>query len=68
MFEGMRRAPVSVLAPFEYSSLVWAFALGYLIWSDVPGSNVFIGATLIFSAGMVIIASERFAGRFRVRI
>lgn len=68
MFEGMRRAPVSVLAPFEYSSLVWAFALGYLIWSDVPGSNVFVGATLIFSAGMIIIATERFAGRFRVKI
>ncbi len=68
MFEGMRRAPVSVLAPFEYSSLVWAFALGYLIWSDVPGSNVFVGATLIVSAGMVIIASERFVGRFRARI
>ncbi|MGQ3279951.1 MAG: DMT family transporter, partial [Shinella sp.] len=32
LFEGMRRAPVSVLAPFEYTSLVWAFALGYLIW------------------------------------
>ncbi|MDX3978072.1 DMT family transporter [Shinella sp.] len=68
MFEGMRRAPVSVLAPFEYSSLVWAFGLGYLIWSDVPGSNVFAGAVLIISAGMIIIASERFAGRFRARI
>ena len=68
LFEGMRRAPVSVLAPFEYTSLVWAFALGYFIWSDVPGSNVFVGAALIFSAGMVIIASERLGGRFRARI
>ena len=68
LFEGMRRAPVSVLAPFEYSSLVWAFGFGYLIWSDVPGSNVFAGAVLIFSAGMIIIASERFAGRFRARV
>ncbi|WP_353652366.1 DMT family transporter [Sinorhizobium sp. RAC02] len=67
LFEGMRRAPVSVLAPFEYTSLVWAFALGYLIWSDVPGSNVFAGAVLIFSAGLIIIATERFAGRLRVR-
>ncbi len=63
MFEGMRRAPVSVLAPFEYTSLVWAFALGYLIWSDVPGSNVFAGAVLIFSAGMIIVAMERFGRR-----
>lgn len=68
LFEGMRRAPVSVLAPFEYTSLVWAFALGYLIWSDVPGSNVFVGAALIFSAGMIIIASERFGARFRARV
>lgn len=67
LFEGMRRAPVSVLAPFEYTSLVWAFALGYLIWSDVPGSNVFAGAALIFSAGMIIIARERLGGRFRLR-
>lgn len=67
LFEGMRRAPVSVLAPFEYTSLVWAFALGYLIWSDVPGSNVFAGAALIFSAGMIIIAREQLGGRFRAR-
>ncbi len=67
LFEGMRRAPVSVLAPFEYTSLVWAFALGYLIWSDVPGSNVFAGAALIFSAGMIIIARERLGGRSRLR-
>lgn len=67
LFEGMRRAPVSVLAPFEYSSLIWAFGLGYLIWSDVPGSNVFVGAVLIFSAGMIIIFTERFAGRLRAR-
>ena len=65
--KGMRRAPVSVLAPFEYTSLVWAFALGYLIWSDVPGSNVFAGAALIFSAGMIISARERLGGRFRLR-
>lgn len=63
LFEGMRRAPVSVLAPFEYTSLVWAFALGYLIWSDVPGANVFVGAALIFSAGLIIVATERLRGR-----
>ncbi|WP_427140441.1 DMT family transporter [Shinella sp. G-2] len=67
LFEGMRRAPVSVLAPFEYTSLVWAFALGYLIWSDVPGSNVVVGAALIFSAGTIIIASERINNRQRLR-
>lgn len=66
LFEGMRRAPISVLAPFEYSSLVWAFMLGYMIWGDVPASNVFAGAVLIFLAGMIIIAGERFGRRLRM--
>lgn len=59
LFEGMRQAPVSVLAPFEYTSLVWAFVLGYLIWGDVPKTNVFVGAILILGAGGIIILSER---------
>ena len=63
MFEGMRRAPVSILAPFEYTSLVWAFVLGLLIWGDVPRHNVFFGAALIFAAGVTIILGERFGRR-----
>ena len=63
MFEGMRRAPVSILAPFEYTSLVWAFALGLVIWGDVPRQNVFLGAGLIFAAGVTIILGERFGRR-----
>lgn len=58
-FEGMRRAPVSVLAPFEYTSLVWAFFLGYFIWGDIPKTTVIVGATLIVTAGIIIIVSER---------
>ena len=58
-FEGMRRAPISVLAPFEYTALVWAFVLGYLVWSDIPKTEVFVGASLIISAGLIIILSER---------
>ena len=63
LFEGMRKAPVSVLAPFEYTSLVWAFLLGYLIWADVPTHNVIVGAVLILGAGLIIIASERLRRR-----
>lgn len=58
LFEGMKRAPVSIIAPFEYTSLVWAFVLGYLIWGDFPRTEVFYGASLIFAAGLIIIASE----------
>ncbi len=63
LFEGMKRAPVSIIAPFEYTSLVWSFALGYLIWGDIARREVFIGAALIFSAGLIIIATEHFRKR-----
>lgn len=59
LFEGMKRAAASVIASFEYMSLVWAFLFGYLIWHDIPRSEVFVGAALIVSAGLMIVASER---------
>lgn len=63
LFEGMKRAPVSVIAPFEYTSLVWSFALGYLIWGDLPRREVFLGAALIVFAGLIVIAHEQFRRR-----
>ena len=63
LFEGMRQAPVSVLAPFEYTSLVWAFILGYLIWADIPTHNVIVGAIMILGAGFIIIVSEKLRRR-----
>jgi drug/metabolite transporter (DMT)-like permease len=63
LFEGMKRAPVSIIAPFEYTSLVWAFALGYAIWGDLPRTEVFIGAALIVGAGLLIVGNERFRKR-----
>lgn len=63
LFEGMRQAPVSVLAPFEYSSLIWAFLLGYLIWADIPTPNVVVGAAIILGAGLIIIVSEKLRRR-----
>lgn len=58
LFEGMRRAEASVIAPFEYTALVWAFLLGYLIWDDIPRIGVFIGAALIVGAGLLVLAGE----------
>ena len=63
LFEGMKRAPVSIVAPFEYTSLVWAFALGFAIWGDVPRREVFLGAALIVTAGLLIVGNEHFRKR-----
>jgi drug/metabolite transporter (DMT)-like permease len=59
MVEAAGKAPASVTAPMEYSSLIWAFALGFLIWGDVPAINVFIGGVIIIASGAFLLLSER---------
>jgi len=68
LFEGARRVPASVMATVEYSGLLWAFILGYLIFGDIPKTAVFVGATLIVCAGVLLIGSERRAARRGVAV
>jgi drug/metabolite transporter (DMT)-like permease len=59
IFEAVRRAPASVTAPMEYTSLIWAFLLGMLIWGDIPPLTVFIGGAIILGSGALLIFTER---------
>ncbi len=59
LFEAARRAPASVMGTVEYSSLLWAFVLGYLIWGDIPRPAVFAGGAVIACAGLLLVAGER---------
>jgi drug/metabolite transporter (DMT)-like permease len=62
-FAAIRRAPVAVIAVVEYSGLIWAFALGWLIFSDQPALPIYLGAGIILAAGMFLVAMEHRAGR-----
>jgi drug/metabolite transporter (DMT)-like permease len=59
MFEAAGRAPASIIAPMEYSSLLWAFALGFFIWGDIPSVNVFVGGLIIIVSGVFLLTSEK---------
>ena len=52
------RAEVSALAPFEYTSLLWATTIGYLVWQDIPTTNVWIGAGIIIACGLYVVHRE----------
>jgi len=52
------KAPVGVIAPFEYTALIWTVILGYFIWQDIPALNVVIGAVIIISCGLYVIYRE----------
>jgi drug/metabolite transporter (DMT)-like permease len=45
-------APVSVVAPFEYTALLWAAALGFVVFGDVPSARLWAGAAIIIAAGI----------------
>lgn len=61
LFEGLRRAPASAVAPFEYTSLAWAIFWGWTIFGDIPTRHVMVGATVILCCGlfMLLIESRR---------
>lgn len=59
LFESAQHAPASLTAPLEYTALVWAFLLGFLVWGNIPGPGVFAGAVLILIAGLLLLVVEQ---------
>ena len=56
--QAFRYGEVSLIAPFEYTGLVWAIALGYWLWGDVPTSAVLLGGVLIIGSGIYMARHE----------
>jgi len=52
-------APASVVAPFEYSAILWAFAIDWLFWSVLPDATLVLGAAIIIGSGLYIIWDEQ---------
>lgn len=58
MIKAFERAPASLLAPFDYATLVWATLLGYFIFGDLPDGWTIVGAAIIVSSGIYLIRKE----------
>jgi len=56
--QGYRHAPAAVIAPFDYSVLIWGVILGWVIWQDIPAPNVWAGATILIASGLYILHRE----------
>lgn len=59
LFSSFEHASASVLAPFEYTGLIWAFALGIVIWATWPSASVSFGAILIALSGVIGLWAAR---------
>lgn len=62
-----READASLVAPFDYASMLMALAIGYWVFDEVPTGTMLIGATIVVSAGILIIWRERQLGLERAR-
>jgi drug/metabolite transporter (DMT)-like permease len=56
--ESYRFAPASLVAPFDYTSMLWALVLGYLAFGEFPTALGFLGAAIIVAAGLFVIWRE----------
>ena len=59
LFEASRITPASAMATMEYTALIWAFMLGYLVFGDIPTLPVWIGAATITASGVLLVVMER---------
>jgi len=54
-----RSAPASVVAPFEYTALLWGVALDLAVWGVLPGPATVAGGAIVAAAGLYLMARER---------
>ena len=55
----LKLAPASVVVPYQYTMIIWASLFGYLVFGDVPATNIIVGSTVIVAAGIYIFLRER---------
>lgn len=59
----LKLAPASVVVPYQYTMLIWAITLGYLVFGDVPDTPMLIGGAIIVASGLYIFWREQVAAR-----
>ncbi len=58
MVETFRMAEAGLVAPFRYSSILWAGGLGYIFWDDIPDRWVVAGTVVLIGSGLYILHRE----------
>ena len=62
-----RYAPASLVAPLDYTMMIWAFVLGYFLFGELPTIYVFVGGAIVAASGIFVIWRERQLGLRRIR-
>jgi drug/metabolite transporter (DMT)-like permease len=60
--ESYRHASASVVAPFDYTSMLWALLIGWWVFGELPAALVYVGGVIVAAAGLFVIWRERQLG------
>jgi len=58
MTTAFKHGDVAVVAPFEYTAMIWATLLGFVFWNEIPGLNIWLGVAVVMASGLFILFRE----------
>ena len=61
--KALKLAPAAIIMPYQYTQIIWAVILGFVIFGDWPDKMMMIGSGLIIAAGLFIFWREQMVGR-----
>ena len=56
--KSLRLGPATAVSPFYYFLLVWALAIGFVVWGDRPAPSLVIGSIIVVGSGLALLARE----------
>ena len=56
--ESYRYAPTSLMAPFDYTAMIWAFLIGYFVFGELPSAFVYAGSAVVVACGLFVLWRE----------
>jgi drug/metabolite transporter (DMT)-like permease len=59
LIKALQLAPASTLQPFSYTILIWATAIGFVVFGNLPDLATVAGACIIATSGIYTFARER---------
>jgi drug/metabolite transporter (DMT)-like permease len=63
LIKAYQAAPAAVVAPFYYTMLIWATALGFVLFDEVPDAATMLGALIVIGSGLYIFRGEQAPSR-----
>lgn len=65
MTNAYRHADAAVIAPFDYTAILWAVVIGLVVFGDWPAPSVFLGVAVVIASGLYILHRETRRTRLR---